>query len=71
MIMNKLCQLELDSIDMDMELFGFDLSSSGIDWETVEDLSEQTYEEPKKTMLQCPHCGHVDSTTHFMKVSEE
>lgn len=68
----ELLQQELDEIlDIDMSELGFDFGDVDIDWATVEDLSEETYEEPKKTMLKCPHCGHVDSKNHFMKVDEE
>lgn len=62
---------EMDEIlEIDMGDFGFVMNTEDIDWADVEDLSEDTYEEPKKTLLQCPHCNHVDSKNHFMKVEE-
>lgn len=58
--------LELEGLeDMDMERFGFD-PASDINWNEVSDLDK--YEEPKKQNLRCPNCGHVDSSTHFIKV---
>lgn len=58
---------ELDSIlDIDMSLFDF--STDEIDWSNVDDLSDETYEEPEKDMLECPHCHHIDSKIHFKKV---
>lgn len=67
----ELLQQELDDVvEIDMEDFGFYTGDVDIDWASVEDLSEEAYEEPKKTMLQCPHCNHVDSKNHFLKVEE-
>lgn len=60
---------ELDSIvDINMEDFGFD--TQDIDWESVTDLDGESYEQPEKTMLQCPSCDHIDSAVHFKKVGE-
>lgn len=59
----ELSQLE----DFAMEAFGFE-PTEDIEWADVEELSEETYEEPKKKMLQCPHCHHIDSENHFKKV---
>lgn len=56
---------ELDLSDFD---FNFGLPSSDIDWASVEDLDEKTYEEPEHKMLQCPHCQHIDRDIHFKKV---
>lgn len=59
---------ELDSIlDIDMSIFDFNIS--GIDWESVEELNEEIYEEPKKDLLMCPKCHHIDSKEHFKKVN--
>lgn len=62
----ELLEFELENIDMDMEQFGFD--DSDVDWESVGELSEDSYEEPEKTMLQCPNCHHIDSAVHFKKI---
>lgn len=58
---------ELRDIDFDMSEFGF-VSTPSVDWDSVDDLSEETYEEPKKEMLQCPHCHHIDTKVHFKRV---
>lgn len=60
---------ELDEIDIDMGDFGFQ-NLENIDWENVEELTEDSYEEPAKDMLECPNCHHIDSKTHFKAVSE-
>lgn len=63
-----LLEAELNEIEgIDMLNFGF-TTSIEIDWDDVEDLSEKTYDAPKKDYLECPHCHHVDTTTHFKKV---
>lgn len=56
-------------LDINMSSFGF-VDTSNIDWNDVPELSEKTYDEPKKTLLRCPHCQHIDSAAHFMKVQE-
>ena len=61
---------ELRDIDFDMLAFGFG-ESAKIDWADVEDLNEDNYDEPKKEMLQCPHCHHIDSKNHFKKVDAD
>lgn len=59
--------IELDEIvGIDLEQFGF--VSSEIDWESIEDLDETTYEEPQHRMLECPKCHHIDRDIHFKKV---
>lgn len=61
---------ELAELDLNMEDFGFDMNPVDIDWEDVQDLSEDTYEAPKKDMLECPLCGGKDFKIHFKKVEE-
>ena len=59
---------ELDSIlDIDMSLFDF--NSSDIDWNDIEEISEETYQEPSHKMLECPNCHHIDRDIHFKKVN--
>ena len=36
--------------------------------ERVDDLKEETYEEPTKEYIECPCCHHRDSKNHFKKV---
>jgi ParB-like chromosome segregation protein Spo0J len=59
---------ELADLDLSDFEFDFGLPSSDIDWASVEDLDEKTYEEPEHKMLQCPHCQHIDRDIHFKKV---
>lgn len=60
---------ELDSIeDIDMSDFGF--TEQDIDWDNVEDLSDDSYEEPQHEMWKCPQCGHVDRKEHFKGVRD-
>lgn len=61
---------ELRDMTFDMSAFGFG-ESAKIDWSDVDDLNEDNYDEPKKEMLQCPHCHHIDSKNHFKKVDAE
>ena len=60
---DELAELDLSGFD-----FNFGLPSSDIDWASVEDLEEKTYEEPEHKMLQCPNCQHIDRDIHFKKV---
>lgn len=56
------------------ELSGFEMSQFGfadpneIDWEKVEDLTEQNYDKPEKEMLECPFCHKKDVKIHFKPV---
>lgn len=62
-----LLNFELDDIsNINMEEFGF--SEVNIDWDNVEDLTEENYEEPQHNMLECPKCHHIDRDIHFKKV---
>jgi len=60
--------LELDDIGLDMSDFGF--LEQNIDWASVEDLTEETYDKPMHNMLECPSCHHIDRDIHFKKVDE-
>jgi len=56
-----------DIIGIDMEDFGFD--NIDIDWDSIEDLTSDNYEEPTHNMLECPKCHHIDRDIHFKKVN--
>lgn len=65
----------LKELDFDLELTGFNeneideiLNPVTIDWSDVDDLTEETYEEPEHNMLECPKCHHIDRNIHFKKV---
>ena len=63
---------ELDSLDIsgiDMSDLNFNLGKE-IDWASVDDLNESTYDQPEHEMLECPACHHVDRKIHFKKVEE-
>lgn len=65
----ELLDEELEEIkDIDME--NFDFLESGIEWDNVQDIDIQNYNQPKHTMLECPHCHHIDRDIHFKKVDE-
>ena len=53
------------NIDMSM----FDFSSDDINWNDIEDLSDETYDKPEHNMLECPSCHHIDRDIHFKKVN--
>lgn len=61
---------ELDSI-LDIDMSMFDFNSSDIDWNGIEEISEETYQEPSHKMLECPKCHHIDRDIHFKKVGVE
>ena len=54
-------------VDLDMQDFGF-MSVDEIDWAGVPELNENTYEEPVKKMLQCPHCQHIADAKLFRTI---
>lgn len=60
---------ELNDIDIDMSEFGFE--NIEIDWDNVEELADDNYEEPQHKMLECPKCHHIDRDIHFKKVDNE
>lgn len=57
----ELLDEELADLDIDMEEFGFE--NIDIEWDNVEELSENTYDKPEHNMLECPKCHHIDSGT--------
>lgn len=62
----EILNLELEDITMDMEQFGF--IDYNVDWDAVQDLEKDSYEEPEHNMLECPKCHHIDRDIHFKKV---
>lgn len=57
-----------DIIDINMEDLGFLNINDDIEWENVDDLDEEKYDEPHHRMLECPKCHHIDRDIHFKKV---
>ena len=67
----ELLNTELEDIEgINMIDLGFE-GFSDIDWAEVEDLDEETYEEPEHDRLRCPVCGAIDYKMHFKKVSKD
>lgn len=66
----ELLDLELDDIkELDMEELGF--VNIDINWDDVEDLTDENYKEPESNRLQCPICNGIDYALHFKKVKSE
>lgn len=65
----ELMDSEIDDIlDIDMSEFGFfDIS---VDWDNVDNLSDESYAPPEKHLLKCPKCEHIDSKERFIPVPE-
>lgn len=59
----------LDINGVDMSDLNFDLGKE-VDWAGVDDLSDESYEEPEHEMLECPACHHVDRKIHFKRVDK-
>lgn len=64
-----LLDLELDDIDFDMSDFGF--TKIDIDWDSIENLTDESYQEPESNRLQCPICNGIDYAIHFKKIKAE
>ena len=65
----ELLDEELENIlNIDMEDFGF--IEHTIDWDSIDEIAEDNYEEPVHSLLECPKCHHIDRDIHFKKVEE-
>ena len=42
-----------------------------IDWAGVDELTDESYDEPDHEKLVCPKCGHIDRKIHFKPVKDE
>lgn len=66
----ELLDIELDDIlNLNMEDFGF--VDIDINWDDIEDLTDENYKEPESNRLQCPMCNGIDYALHFKKVKKE
>lgn len=63
LLSEELAELDLDDFELDWNLLNND-----IDWASVEDLSESSYDKPQHYMLEFPFCHHRDRDIHFKKV---
>lgn len=58
---------ELEKINnINMEDFGFETNS--IDWDSIKELSDDSYEEPEGKKCKCPYCEYVGNKFTFRKV---
>ena len=64
----ELLDEELNDLDINLEDYGFD--NIQIEWDNIDDLTEENYEEPQHNMLECPKCHHIDRDIHFKKVED-
>lgn len=58
---------------LDMEKWDVDFgipTDVVLSWDDIEEISEENYEQPRKTMLECGNCGHKDIKAHFKKVAK-
>ena len=58
----------LEGVGFDVGFMGFDLSGDSVEWASVEELNEKTYDPPQHEYLECPACHHVDRKSHFKAV---
>lgn len=58
--------MELKTINK--ELLGFDEEDVNIDWDNIEEISLDNYEEPEHIIIQCPYCSHRDRKDRFKKI---
>lgn len=62
-----LLEEELNDI-LNIDMKEFDFTNVKIDWDEINDISEDNYEEPTHNLLECPSCHHIDRDIHFRKV---
>ena len=61
-----LLDMELESIDIDMSDFGFDLDISAPDFDDVAEKTDSEFDEKKEKYTVCPQCG-----MHFIPILTE
>ena len=65
---NEKLEEELKNIkNIKMEIYGF-LEEEEINWDNIEEIGIDNYEEPEHKMCECPYCRHVDRNIHFRKI---
>lgn len=52
----------------DLSEWGVESAMPKMDWESVDDLTEDNYDKPEHECLKCPKCGHIDMKMHFKQV---
>ena len=59
---------ELSKIkNVNVELLGFIKEDNSINWDDIEEINEDNYEEPEHKMMECPFCNHLDRADKFKK----
>ena len=58
---------ELDDI-LNIDMSDFDFIEHKIDWDSIDEISEENYEKPETEKLRCPICGGIDEKIRFKKV---
>ena len=65
---NELLEIEIEEIpNIDMSDFGF--FASEINWDDVDEISEDNFDEPGQKVVECPECGYVGKKESF-KIKE-
>lgn len=64
LLANEWDQAELS----DWGMTGFDFGQGLIDFDRVEEINEDNYEQPKTKILECPVCHNRDYAIHFKSV---
>lgn len=62
-----LLDCELNDMDFEGYDFGFDIDDMDI-FDDTDNIDSHNYDQPEKTQLICPACGHQDTAVHFKKV---
>ena len=66
--MDKL-EEEIENIkNIEMDVYGFSKDIHLINWDDVEEIDEDNYEQPEHKMCECPYCHHLDKKMCFRKV---
>ena len=63
---------EISAIEDSFNLkdFGF-ADSPNVEWNSVQELNEETYDEPTEQNIKCPKCGYIGSKHYFVKADGE
>lgn len=64
----KLEQELMELKNIDKKLLGFDEDDADINWDNIEEISLDNYEEPEHIIIQCPYCNHKDRKDRFKKI---
>ena len=66
----ELEELKLELPDISFDDLGF-ADKPELDWDDVQEPSDDNYEEPDESNIQCPHCGYIAGKAFFKKPTEE